>query len=125
MGQSSGTVLVVDDENLLRWSISRRLAAAGFSVIESETGLRVFDLPTTDVDLVLLDYRLPDTSGLEVLRRLRERGFTKSVIMMSAFTTSDVVEQAKRLGAKDVITKPFDIESLLSRVSAEIASELH
>lgn len=122
MRNEKATILVVDDEHLLRWTLVTKLSSNGFAVMESDTVGRVFEYPVDRFDLVLLDFRLPDGTGLDVLRRLRADGFTKSVIMMSAFAGSDITEAAASLGADDFIVKPFDVDALISRVSGILAS---
>ena len=63
------TILVVDDEPLIRWSLSERLKSEGYAVLEADTGRSALEKLAEGVDLVLLDYRLPDTDGVAVLRR--------------------------------------------------------
>ena len=66
-------ILIVDDEQLIRWSLVERLTQEGYETSEAETGAEALTRFNNGVDLVLLDYRLPDTNGLSVLREMRER----------------------------------------------------
>jgi DNA-binding NtrC family response regulator len=107
-------VLVVDDEPLIRWSIAETLGAAGHQVAEAEdaaSALRAIrDEP--DPDLVLLDFRLPDSNDLGLLAKIRQIAPETTVIMMTAFGTQDVTAGALKLGALKVLNKPFNMHDL-------------
>ena len=78
------TVLVVDDEQLIRWSLTERLSREGYRVIEAATASEALARSEDGVDLVLLDYRLPDGDGLSVLKKLKERDPDTLVILLTA-----------------------------------------
>jgi len=106
-------ILVVDDERLVRWSLRQKCEEWGYHVVEAEAGepgLRVFrnELP----ELVLLDVRLPDLSGLEVLEQLKKNGDARAVIMITADPQLDDVKSALKLGAYDFVGKPIDFDEL-------------
>ena len=107
-------VLVVDDEPLIRWSIAETLGAAGHQVTEAPdaaSALRALaDVP--DTDLVLLDFRLPDSNDLGLLAEIRRVAPAAPVIMMTAFGTPDVTAGALKLGALKVLNKPFNMHDL-------------
>jgi two-component system, NtrC family, response regulator AtoC len=107
-------VLVVDDEPLIRWSIAETLGAAGHQVAEAEdaaSALRAIkDEPGPD--LVLLDFRLPDSNDLGLLAKIRQMAPDTTVIMMTAFGTPDVTAGALKLGASRVLNKPFNMHDL-------------
>ena len=107
-------VLVVDDEPLIRWSIAETLGAAGHQVTEAQdaaSALRALaDVP--DTDLVLLDFRLPDSNDLGLLAEVRRIAPAAPVIMMTAFGTPDVTAGALKLGALKVLNKPFNMHDL-------------
>jgi len=107
-------VLVVDDEPLIRWSIAETLGAGGHHVTEAPDGasaLRALaDGP--DPDLVLLDFRLPDSNDLGLLAEIRRVAPSTPVIMMTAFGTPDVAAGALKLGASRVLNKPFNMHDL-------------
>ena len=84
---SKPTILVVDDEALIRWSLTERLKTEGYEVLEAETGQAALDTLAEGVDLVLLDYRLPDTDGVSVLRKIKEFDQDILVILLTAFAT--------------------------------------
>ena len=107
-------VLIIEDEKLIRWSLRQRFTEEGFIVDEAETGHGgLAKLAQATYDLVMLDYRLPDTSGLDVLRRLRELDLDVVVIMMTAYSTIESAVEAIRLGAYDYLTKPFKMDELM------------
>jgi DNA-binding NtrC family response regulator len=107
-------VLVVDDEPLIRWSITETLGAGGHDVTEAPdaaSALRALaDGP--DPDLVLLDFRLPDSNDLGLLAEIRRVAPSTPVIMMTAFGTLDVAAGALKLGASRVLNKPFNMHDL-------------
>jgi len=119
-------VLVVDDEALIRWSLAERLRADGHDVVEAGTAGEAIDRAEQGVDLVLLDYRLPDEDGLVVLRKLRELDSDVLVIMLTAHKGVDTVVEAMKAGAYDYATKPFDLDDVALRVTRALeATRLH
>jgi DNA-binding NtrC family response regulator len=107
-------VLVVDDEPLIRWSISETLGAAGHQVTEAQDAASALkalaDAPEPDV--VLLDFRLPDSNDLGLLATIRQIAPAATIIMMTAFGTPDVTAGALKLGASRVLNKPFNMHDL-------------
>ncbi len=107
-------VLVVDDEPLIRWSIAETLGAAGHQVSEAQDAASALqalaDAPKPD--LVLLDFRLPDSNDLGLLAKIRRIAPATTVIMMTAFGTPDVTADALKLGAMKVLNKPFNMHDL-------------
>jgi DNA-binding NtrC family response regulator len=107
-------VLVVDDEPLIRWSISETLAAAGHQVTEAPDAATALRAVTEgpDFDLILLDFRLPDSNDLGLLRNIRKTAPAAAVVMMTAFGTPDMTAGAIALGASRVLSKPFNMGEL-------------
>jgi two-component system, NtrC family, response regulator AtoC len=111
------TILVADDDAAIRQVLVDFLQEEGYDVHEAESGEGVLtsmsDSATTP-DLILMDVRMPDKSGLDVLKELKKKDADQDlpVIMMTAFGGSRVAIDAMRLGAYDYITKPFDIEDV-------------
>jgi DNA-binding NtrC family response regulator len=106
-------VLIVEDEKRIRWSVKSRLEEEGFHVDEAADGKVAFEkLNADDYDLLMLDYRLPDTTGLEILEQVAATWPEISVIMMTAYGTVESAVQAMKLGAFDYLTKPVNMDEL-------------
>jgi len=107
------TILVVDDEHLIRWSMEQVLRREGFGVVQAGTGADALRLAQAEsADLVLLDIQLPDADGLEVLERLRAGDPDLPVIMITAHGGVESAVRAMKLGAHDYIIKPVNFEEL-------------
>ena len=106
-------ILVVDDERLVRWSLRQKCEEWGFHVVEAEAGEAALKLAQHESpDLALLDVRLPDMGGLEVLEQLKKNGDARAVIMITADPQLDDVKAALKLGAYDFVGKPVDFDEL-------------
>ena len=110
---SAEKVLIVDDERLVRWSLRQKCDEWGYAVVEADCGEKALRLAREESpDLVLLDIRLPDLTGIEVLDQLKKDGFGRAVIMITADPQLDDVKAAIKLGAYDFVGKPIDFETL-------------
>lgn len=112
-------VLVVDDEPLIRWSLTETLAEAGHTVTEAgdrESVIRALSERPAPPDVVLLDYRLPDSNDLGLLETIRRMAPQAKVILMTAFGTPEVTSGALELGAYRVVSKPFEVHDLAALV---------
>ena len=117
-------LLVVDDDEMNRDMLSRRLARKGFEVTVAEDGAKALELiGDNDFDLVLLDIMMPGIDGLQVLERLRrDRSPVElPIIMATAKDASEDVVNALKLGANDYVTKPLDFRVVLARVNTQLA----
>jgi len=106
------TVLVVDDEQLIRWSLSQRLEHEGYRVVEAGTAETALARHGEGVDLVLLDYTLPDGDGLAVLKRIKDADADTVVIMLTAHSSVDLAVEAMKGGAYHYANKPFNLDEI-------------
>ena len=112
----NATVLVVDDEALIRWSLTERLKSEGYNVLEADTGRAALERVGEGVDLVLLDYRLPDTDGVSVLRKIKEMDQDILVILLTAYASVETAVEAMKLGAYHFANKPFNLDEVSAMV---------
>jgi DNA-binding NtrC family response regulator len=113
-------ILVVDDEPLIRWSVAETLAECGHDVVEAADGHAARGAiceAARDFDVVVLDYRLPDSNDLSLLACIRAMAPGTRVILMTAFGSPEVVQGALDLGAYRVLSKPFEMQDLAHLVS--------
>jgi len=117
-------VLVIDDEEMIRWALVQTLSAAGYEVVEAGTageGLRLFRelLP----HVVFLDLRLPDGDGLALLRQIKEESEAPSaVVVMTAYGETFTPAEAFDLGAFEYFKKPFDFDQIAETVARASAA---
>jgi len=109
---STANILIVDDEDLVRWSLRERLGHSGHAISEAATAAAAIAQISPEVDLVLLDLRLPDGDGLAVLQRIKELSPETLVILMTAYSTVQNAVEAMRLGAYHYVNKPFNLDEV-------------
>lgn len=108
------SILVVDDEPLIRWSVTESLAELGFAVEDAPDAVSALKIVTTSplpIAAVVLDLRLPDMNDLSLLGTLRQLLPQAQLILMTAFGTPEILADARALGA-DVLLKPFELGEL-------------
>jgi len=113
-------VLIIDDEENIRQMIRLTLETAGYEVGEAKDGMEAFAVLGSDSswDVVLLDQRMPEMQGTDVLRRLKVLVPSAAVIMMTAFASVELAVEAMKLGATDFLRKPMTPEIVRNAVSA-------
>jgi DNA-binding NtrC family response regulator len=123
-GASRGRILVVDDEVEIRESLEALLELEGFQVdLAANAAEGERKLETRAYDLVLLDLMMPEKSGMEMLRDVRERDRHTPIFMITAYGTLEAAVQAVKLGANDYLAKPWDNEKLLIEIERVIAGQ--
>jgi two-component system response regulator AtoC len=111
-------ILILEDEKLLRMTMRKRLEDEGYRVFEAAAGETALDLIRDDEpDLLLLDYKLPDMTGIDVLRQVREMHLDTSAILLTAFASVGTAVEAMKLGAHDYLDKPVDFDELLATIA--------
>ena len=113
-------VLVVDDEPLIRWSLAETLSGDGHEVTQAEDAAatrRAVKEAKHPPDVVLLDYRLPDSNDLGLLASIRHDAPQAQVILMTAHATPEMARGALELGAYRVVSKPFEVREVAALVA--------
>jgi len=114
-----GMILIVDDEKLLTKTLSNALKEAGYktsTATTAETAERQI-FSGKKYDLILLDNKLAKKSGLDIVRKMRERDVQAKVILMTAYDSPEVRAQVKELKVNRYVKKPFDLPSMLEIVN--------
>lgn len=106
-------VLIVDDEKNMRWVLGQSLSGDGFEVAEAPDGKQALAaVAEQEPDIMVLDHRMPEMDGMEVLRTLRGKGAVFPIIMLTAHGNVALAVEAMKAGASEYLTKPFDLEEL-------------
>ena len=118
------SVLVVDDEDLIRWSLAQSLEAAGYDVLEAGSARDALQRlnEAHDIVVVLLDLKLPDSSDLGLLRTVLQRAPGCRIILMTAHGTAEILDEALQAGAFRALGKPFDMGKMVGIVRDAIAA---
>ncbi len=119
-------ILLVEDNEMNRDMLSRRLTRRGYTVVIAEDGQQGVDMATSErPDLILMDMSLPVMDGWEATRRIKESGATKSipVIALTAHAMSEDRDQALAAGCEDFDTKPIELDRLLEKINRLLGAE--
>ena len=121
MGTDTAHILIVDDELSMREFLEVLLRREGYRITCAENGGKALDLIAQDrFDLLLLDIRLGDMSGIEVLKAAKTRNPQTIVIMISAYASAETAVEAMNEGAYDYVPKPFDKDELIQTVASAL-----
>ena len=117
----SATIMVVDDRAGIRKLLQEVLQSAGYDVLTAASGDEAVALvQQNSIDLVLLDMKMSGMDGLDTLTLIKEVAPQVIVLIMTAYEELEVLKEARRRGAADCISKPFDIEELKATVSGKL-----
>jgi DNA-binding NtrC family response regulator len=109
----SATVLIVEDEETIRFAIAKYLGAAGYGVVQASTGREAREaMRASSPDVIILDYRLPDCKSLEIIPELKYIDAECAIIMLTAHGSIDLAVEAIKAGAEQFITKPVELAAL-------------
>lgn len=112
---------MVDDEEDLCRLLTESLRREGFQAAAATSGRAALALVEREApDLIILDLAMPEMDGLETLRRLRQRGVTAKVVILTAYGTAQQAREAMALGVSEFIGKPFDLDRLIRVVAEEL-----
>jgi len=117
------TILVVEDDKLVRDNLNYLLSNEGYSVIQAENGLKAFDYVSEAVpDLIISDIHMPQMSGFDLFKKLKNNTETESIpiIFLTADTRLQKMQEGISLGAADYLIKPYDLEELLDAVYTKL-----
>jgi len=118
---SGESILVLEDNREIRLYIRAVLEEHGFRVVEASAGWKALQLAeSSPPDLLLLDWQLPDISGLDVLRALRAGNIQAPAVLMTAYGSEELAMIALRLGARDYLQKPFSSDELIKAVEGAL-----
>ena len=118
------SVLIVDDEELIRWSVGQSLEDAGYKVFEAGSARETLERVNhgDEICVILLDLKLPDSSDLGLLRRLRTLAPRCRIILLTAHGSAEMLDEALRAGAFRAVGKPFDMGKMVSLVNEATAA---
>lgn len=105
--------MIVDDQANIRYLIAEVLQDIVQRILTAGNGQKALEiLEKKEIDLILLDMKMPSMNGLETLKLIKERGFRNKIVMMTAHNEQEIIKQAEELGVRKFLSKPFDIMEL-------------
>lgn len=117
------SILIVDDEDNVSKLLDKVLFKEGYITYTADSGEKALDIINEHcIDVVITDIKMPNMSGIELLKRIKEIDSSINVVMITAFATLDTAIDALRMGAKDYITKPFNLDEIINSVKGIISN---
>ncbi len=119
MGNNIKNILIVEDDELFCKMLTKYLVKQGFDVSDAQTAAEAYErLKVTQFDLAVLDYKLPDESGIEILKKIKDVASSTKVILMSRYSNNELEKEAKQEGADGFASKPIDPQKLMEIILA-------
>ncbi|WP_419873570.1 response regulator [Candidatus Pristimantibacillus sp. PTI5] len=120
-GDKKRNLLVVDDQYAIRMMLSEVFIARGMAVFEADNGFDALEIcKSRDLDCILLDLKMPDMDGIEILREIRSISVDVPVVLLTAYASPEKMNEAIELGISNCFTKPFDILELQEEIARTI-----
>ncbi len=114
-------ILIVDDDSEVRKIIARTILWFGYLADEASTGDRAIEMAAENhYEIIFLDIIMPDITGLEVLKKIRYISPLSNIYFMTAYSVDEMIREGLKLGIKSCLTKPFDLDTIIQIVKAEI-----
>ncbi|SDB86254.1 response regulator [Shouchella lonarensis] len=114
-------ILIVDDQAGIRMLLTEVLSHEGYETFEAGNGQDALRIQSEHhIDIVLLDMKIPGMDGIEILKQMKKHDPAICVVMMTAYSEQGIVNEALQHGARDIFSKPFDIEDVRKMVRTHI-----
>lgn len=118
------TILIIDDDVALTKVLKEELQSVGYNIEVINDGQEALERLTSEYfDLILLDLKMPNVDGFDVLKELQKRGYPGKLIVLTAYADVENAIQAKKLGASSFLAKPYDFDELLVTIQKVLHSE--
>lgn len=119
------TILVIDDDESMRFMLQSKLFASGYNVTLAASGSHAQQIFSTgkEFDLILCDLKMPLKNGIDVLKFLREKGVTTPTIIVTGFPERDKIIAAAQMGVQDVLVKPVRHQELMRMIRSKLGLE--
>lgn len=125
MSKSAATILLIDDDNEIRYSLNRVLSSRGYNIVEAASGEEGIEVAEKEQpDVIFLDNRMEGMPGIEALQHLRSVVPESMIVLMTAYGTTQTAIEAMKYGAFDYIIKPFDIKKVIALAEGAVTARL-